>query len=103
MKKFSDELNELADAESVFADLDRRLPAQIVKMARAYVRRCMRSRVSRSDLDALSASAARELCRANLQQAITEFTAWTPFAMALSPAVGGSIGRRSVDSPVRCR
>jgi hypothetical protein len=59
-----------------------RMPPEMASLLRAYVLRRLRSWLSRQDeLVGLSQDAARMLCRAYIDRAVAEFTAWTPLAL----------------------
>lgn len=93
LKAFSEVLEDLSGAEEFFSWLGDRYPAQIITLARSYTRRRMCSRLSSLTLIGLSQNATRALCRGHLEQAYTEFAAWTPAAdhaatLVISNAIG---------------
>lgn len=70
--------NELA--AYLFWELDAcAVPPQFMFLLRAYAVRRL-SHVTGETLSGLPCRMARDLCRAYIEQAIAEFTAWTPFA-----------------------
>lgn len=61
------------------------MPPQLLVLLQAYALQRLRRDMMHQGFSGLGGDAARQLCRAMLQRAVAEFTAWTPLAPRSRP------------------